>query len=279
MDKQRPETLRFKQVFTELKRREFFKGYADFADKVGGTKDQIANIFKANARHNATPALINGMLKAWPDLNPDYIWNGTGDIFKWESANKIPAVNRLVNEWQDVGYYKARYIPPIEIPELLNALANKSADTRRFEWLHKLDTYPLIDLPPVSARAMWPKGETIAIQADDDSMAPPIYKGSVSYFVQYLSGYHPTYIRMIPGPDKPGGAYLLITDKGFYFGLVNYIEESSEVTIQFENPEYPPIKLDAVSIYGVYLWIGASISTLPAWVRMHQDKGGEEKTR
>ncbi len=224
-------TKRFVECFRELERNGKVKSSRQFCLSLNYTPQSWSKIL--NGERSVTLELIRKATIIY-NVNPTYLFTGVGNKFiNTEESVVAVAVDDNDNE-------KILHVP-------VTAKAGYNEQYNDTVYLEDLESYSL----PLK---YFNSGTFRSFEVEGDSMEPVLQQGEIivcSYVDQSLWEYN----------VKSGYVYVVVTDRDVLVKRVqNRLKEEKTIELESDNPDYPPIILDAGEIREMWI-VKLKIST------------------
>ncbi len=217
-------TKRFVECFRELKRNGDVKSSRQFCLSLNYTPQSWSKIQKGERA--VTIELIRKATIIYK-INPTYLFTGVGKKFINNEENVVAiAVDGKNNE-------KILHVP-------VTAKAGYNEQFNDTVYLEDLESYSL----PLK---YFNSGTFRSFEVEGDSMEPVLHQGEIivcSYVDKSLWEYN----------VKSGYVYVVVTDRDVFVKRVqNRLKEEKILELESDNPDYPPIVLDAEEIREMWI--------------------------
>ncbi len=217
-------TKRFVECFLELKRNGEVKSSRQFCSNLNYTPQSWSKIQKGERA--VTLELIRKATIIY-NINPTYLFTGVGNKFLNNEENVVAiAVDAENNE-------KILHVP-------VTAKAGYNEQFNDNIYLEDLESYSL----PLK---YFNSGTFRSFEVEGDSMEPVLHPGEIvvcSYVDKSLWEYN----------VKSGYVYVVVTDRDVLVKRVqNRLKEDKILELESDNPDYPPIVLDAEDIREMWI--------------------------
>lgn len=246
-------SIRFLEAYDYLKNKKKVSNAADFAQKIDISSSLMNEILKERTNAGINP--IQKTVKAFPEIDAEYLLTGNGFITKSKSEKKTNDLNVSNNVSKIVDKRKVKKTPTNE--SLPVVAESRSGNNER--------GVPLI---PIDAMAGFGTGAVQVMDYDTETYVVPEFtelnvdfmirvKGS-SMYPKYNSGDLVACKKLALNDIffQWNKVYVLDTEQGALIKRVKKSEKPKCITLVSENPSYDPFELSLSEINAIALVVG-----------------------
>lgn len=194
---------------------------------------------------------LENILKTYPQLSPEWLLTGRGEMLKSDDAAKMYPVDEPV----DSGDKVSESIPNVQDSSRKGAVAIPTDSPQ--------EGIPLI---PIDAMAGALSGEQTVLEYECERYVVPAFRGAHFLIRVKGSSMYPTYssgdivaCQKVPMTDlffQWNKVYVIDTDQGALIKRIKPGSDRKHISIVSDNPDYDPFELPYSSIHAVALVIG-----------------------